>query len=77
MPQLMIIGFLIVPLGGGVSFSGGAIRDLTENSLGDVFGFALLYLGWFLSLCGFVIMTAGIVLHWVMAVRGHRDHGER
>jgi len=62
--RLGALGFLIVASGALIAFCGGMLRDIAAYSLLHAFAVMLLYLGWLLLICGFVIGFFGILLGW-------------
>jgi len=68
----MTLGFLLVPVGGVVSFSGSFIRHLNWAYVSSLFGVPITYIGWVTAIVGVVIMVVGLVSHWMYVFRVDR-----
>ena len=74
--QLMTVGFLLVPVGGTVSFAGSFIRHLSWAYFSPLVGVPITYIGWVIAVIGVVIMVVGLVSHWMYMFRAGNPGSE-
>lgn len=62
--KLLTMGFLVIPVGGGVAWLGVYVKTNFDLLIFNFFGASLQYLGLFVVAIGFVAAFAGVILHW-------------
>ena len=68
--QIMTIGFIGAVLGACLSLAGDFLKDeVVVSGLGRYVSMLFVYAGWSLLLLGALIMSIGILLHWMHIFR--------